>query len=505
MKLSTSNPVLSSLSKEEKSIESLLFQRMRSSVISYGIRQVAVVLLTLTSNIVLTRFLMPGEYGKVAAIMVVINTAVLLADGGLGVYLIQRHAEVSQNDLSRMTLLQLYMALFLSMICFIAAASFSVFHEGQLVWMIAAASLSLPLLVVRGMALLLLERSVQIRKVVKVEVLEESIFAILAISLALSGWGAWSIVAAQISKALVGCMFAVWIGEFRFRILPVLWDSDFSQGLRFGLQYQAAQMINMARISINPLFIIPVLGFQAGGFVERAWYFSGAALSIILAVQKRVIFPYVARVQKDLEKVRLMLESSVYISAALDKLLFLPLIIFTREIVLTFFGEHWLPMVPLIHWLLAGNILFGAMTGPLYPVASGIGRADILFRFNLVSFFLSWLLIVPLTWFIGIEGVGVAGFLLWGMVHWLRTKIIKEIGPFSYYRQTLKPLTAFGISWLLMELLLKVTGGLIYSLFVMVLWSLLACLIYCIVFAIFDWRYLAKLWAQLYTTQEVQG
>lgn len=504
MKLFTSDTILTSLSKEEKPIETQLGQRVRSSVLSYGIRQVAVVFLTIMHNIVLTRFLMPREYGKVAVIMIVINVAVLLADGGLGVYLIQRQTEVNQNDLSRMTILQLYLATFLTLICFIAAIiSFWLIYESRLVWMIAVSSLSLPLLVVRGMALLLLERSVQIQKVVRVEVLEESIFAIVAICLASYGWGAWSIVAAQVFKAMVGCMMAMRIGEFRFRVSSVVWDSDLSRGLRFGLHYQAAQLINMARVSVNPLFIIPVFGLQAGGLVERSWYFSGAALSIILAVQKKVIFPYVARVQYDLEKVRRMLENSVYVSAALDKLMFFPLTIFTREIVLNLFGESWLPMVPLIHWLLAGNIVFGAMTGPLYPVANGIGRADIVSRFNLIAFFLSWLLIIPLTLLMGIKGVGVAGFVLWGMVYWLKNKIANEIGIFFYYRQVVKPLIAFVLSWALTEFLIKtMTAGEIASFLVMIFWSLFACLFYCITLVALDWRRVGKLWRHLVATHE---
>lgn len=471
-----------------------LAKSFRLSVVSYGLRQVAVTLVTVGYQIALTHYLMPEEFGKVAVIMVVVNVAVLLADGGLGVYLIQRRAEVTQHDLSQVATIQLCLAFAMSFSCFVAAfAIWWAIGGGQLPWLVATASLSLPLLVLRGMALLLLERAVQMQRVVRVEILEELCFASVALALAYYGAGAWSVVVAQIFKACVGCVAAIRTSRFRFSITPISWDADLRRGLRFGFHYQAAQLVNMARISVNPLFIVPLLGLQAGGFVERGWYLAGASLSVIFAVQKKVMFPYVSRIQHDLKKVGKLTEESVYVSAVLDKLLFLPVLIFARVIVLRVFGPQWLPMLPLLYWLLAGNIVFGALTGPLYPAASGIGRADLVSRFNLIVFVASWLLIVPLVLWLGIEGVGVAGLLLWAAVHWLKTQIATVIGPFRFYRQILRPLLSFAVTWALIECLLLLTDKGQISLPHVVFWSAASWLIYVILIFLLDWHHFTRL------------
>jgi O-antigen/teichoic acid export membrane protein len=458
-----------------------LFQRFKTSVLSYGLRQFVVIALTFGYNIALTHYLLPAEFGRVAVILIVVNIAMLLADGGFGVYLIQRHAEIKDHDLSRVTTIQLTAASLLSTLCFLSSGAASVFYPGQQVgWMLSFASLSLPLLVIRGMALLLLERSVRINKVVRVELFEECVYASVAIGLASHGLGAWSVVVAQICKALVGCLTAVSIGTFRFKLVPINWDEDLQKGLRFGFHYQAAQLINMARVSIIPLYIVPVLGFQAAGFVERSWYFCAAPLSIILAVQKKTMFPYISRIQFDLDKIRSFTEDSIYLSAVVDKIMFLPLLIFARDVILVIFGEYWLPMLPLIYWLLAGNIIFGALTGTLYPVANGLGKSEYISVLNLAGFILSWLLIVPLTQAYGIVGVGIAGLIMWGGIHWFKVKIRSSIGEFHYYRQILKPLVAFAITWGGSELAIKhfsgqprtVTGIIIWSIFIFILYSI---------------------------------
>ncbi len=467
------------MNKDHPASADALFQRFKTSVVSYGLRQFAVIALTFGYNIALTHYLLPAEFGKVAIILIVMNIAVLLADGGFGVYLIQRHADISGQDLSRVTTIQLVAASILSAFCFTASVIAALFYpDHQIGWMVSFASLSLPLLVIRGMALLLLERSVRIDKVVRVEVFEECVYAILAIGLAAKGFGAWSIVIAQISKALVGCATAVSIGKFRFKLVRIVWDQDLQKGFRFGFHYQAAQLINMARVSVIPLYIIPVLGYQAGGFVERAWYFCAAPLSIILAVQKKTMFPYISRIQFDLPKIRSFTQDSIYFSAVLDKFMFLPLLIFAREVIIIIFGEPWLPMLPLIYWLLAGNIIFGALTGTLYPVANGLGRSDYISILNFAGFILSWLLIVPLTYAYGIVGVGIAGLIMWGGIHWFKVKIRSSIGEFVYYRQILKPLLAFVITWGCSEVVIKSVAGQVRSVTGLIMWSLFICLLY---------------------------
>ncbi len=482
------------MNKDQPSSSDALFQRFKTSVVSYGVRQFAVIALTFGYNIALTHYLLPAEFGRVAVILIVMNVAVLLADGGFGVYLIQRHAEISSHDLSRVTTIQLTASSILSIVCFIASGAASFFSPGhQIGWMVSFASLSLPLLVIRGMALLILERTVRIDKVVKVEVFEECVYAAVAIGLAANGFGAWSVVIAQISKALVGCLAAMAIGAFRFRLVPLVWDDDLKKGFRFGFHYQAAQLINMARVSIIPLYIVPVLGFQAGGFVERSWYFCAAPLSIILAVQKKTMFPYISRIQFDLPKIRTFTQDSIYLSAVIDKFMFLPLLIFAREVILIIFGSPWLPMLPLIYWLLAGNIIFGSLSGTLYPVANGIGRSDYISVLNFAGFILSWILIVPLTQFYGIAGVGIAGLIMWGGIHWFKVKMRVSIGEFVYYGQIAKPLLSFLLAWGCSEILIRYALGEVRSVSGIILWSIVVCLIYGILMLCIDWKRLRAL------------
>jgi len=386
---------------------------------------------------------MPEQFGQVAIIMVAVKTSTLLADGGLGVYLVQRTEAVNEYELSRVAILQVLAAVALCVLA--AGVSFPVhgWSGSPVPWMVLVAVCSLPLVVMRGMYLLQQEREVRLGPVVRVEVGEELVFAVVAITLALGGHGAWSIAWAQMAKAVVGYIGARLVSETRIRPVGIVWDSKLRQGLMFGLHYQMAQLVDMARVAVNPLFIIPVLGLQAGGFVERSWYLAGAALSIVLAVQKKVMFPYIARVQLDPERIKQAIADAVHTGATLDKLVFLPIVVFAPELIRLVFGPQWLPMVPLLYWLVAGNSLFGALASPLYAAANGVGRSHLVARFNIISFLCSWILIVPLTFIFGISGVGIAGVLLWGLLIYLKRSMTESIGRFGYFHEIVRPVACF--------------------------------------------------------------
>jgi hypothetical protein len=96
----------------------------------------------------------------------------------------------------------------------------------------------------------------------------------------------------------------------------------------------------------------------------------------------------------------------------------------------------------------------------------------------------------------------VAGLLMWGVVHWLKTKIAGEVGVFIYYRQVIKPLMAFAFAWGCTKLLIKLNSTVVDSLSIIVLWLLIAYILYVISLCAFDWKRFSGLWVRFITVNE---
>ena len=182
--------------------------------------------------------------------------------------------------------------------------------------------------------------------------------------------------------------------------------------------------------------------------------------------------------------------------------MFLPLLIFARQIIMKVFGAQWLPMLPLIYWILAGNILFGALSGTLYPMANGIGKSELLSRFNFYNLLASWVLIVISTLIFGIVGVGIASLVMWAGIHWLQSKIMSQIGKFRYYRQTLKPLFAFLITWGCMVTLMQIIKIEDISLWGLASWIVFVMVLYGLIVIILDGKRLQNLFISFRETHK---
>jgi O-antigen/teichoic acid export membrane protein len=427
---------------------------LKKAAISYGIRQVVITGLGLGSNIVLTRILMPQEYGVIAIIMMVVALGTILADGGLGVYLIQRKDEIDDRDLSGIVNIQLVASLSLvTVICSVALVNQLFFERNQVYWLLAVSSTSIPFTVVRGMALLRLERMVKMNKIAIVDVLEQCLYTTTAVALAYYGAGAWSIVDGLVVKSVAGCVIALFLAPWAYRcVFPAL-TSEFKSGIRFALHFQGAQLVNIARGAITPLFINSALGFRNGGFVERAAFINSTPTGLVSIIQNKVFFPFSARIQEDRQRLLKFLEDSIYGNSILDKIFYLPLLLFTRETILIVFTAKWLPITDLLQLLMSSTILLGALASPLYPVINAIGASQLIFRFNLATMIASWLFMVPLCLMFGINGVGITIWILWIGIFWLKRELQKLIGEFEFYRSIYKPTVAAVAAYLLIAVL----------------------------------------------------
>src|SRR5204863_398319 len=120
------------------------------------------------------------------------------------------------------------------------------------------------------------------------------------------------------------------------------------------------------------------LGMAAVGTIERASFFAQLPMSILSGIQSKILFSYTARFQNDAARVRTTLRHSVAIACLLDKLLFLPLLLFAHEIVALLFGQRWLHLVPLFYLLVAGSVVCGPAAYSSFPILNAVGKSSVI-------------------------------------------------------------------------------------------------------------------------------
>lgn len=340
------------------------------------------VLLQFASVVALARLLTPHDYGLIAIVVVIIGVGEIFRDFGLSSAAV-RAPELTRDQSTNLFWINTGIGLVLGAGLFALAAPLAAAYGQQDVLEVARAMASI--FVLNGLTTqfrTLLVRSLRFRWLATVDVLAAAIALAVAIAAALLGWGYWSLVAQQITQALV-LLAGATIGA---RVLPGLPRRDVSvrSFLRFGGNLVLSQVVNYATNNVDTAVVGFVHGATSLGLYNRAHQLVVTPLSQVQAPVTSVAIPVLSRIQDDQARfsaylVRGQLALGYPISLGLGLVA-----VAAEPITELLLGEQWLAAVPLLQLFaiacMARNLAF---VGYWVYVVRGLSGS--LFRYSLVT------------------------------------------------------------------------------------------------------------------------
>jgi PST family polysaccharide transporter len=371
-----------------------------------GAQRVVGVVVTAGGSIALARLLTPEVFGLYAILVFVITAGVRSSELGLGAALIQR------RDLDQAALLGVaFTATFglaLALGAAIAAAAPLVARWPGVSSDVTAPVRWLALLVVlsslRMPAMVLLERRLAYFPLTVAETADTVTFHAVAIAAAIAGAGLWSFVMGALAARAVN-LVVLW-GAARWR--PTLrWSwRELAPVMKFGILFQGSILVAIAGDAVVPIFVTAWSGVTGVGFLNWAATLAFLPLQVV-SIAGRVLFPALSSLQADTERfaeatARALnrVTAVLYPAAAL-------LLAGADPVVRLIFGEAWLPAIPAVRCFCLSAIIGGTSTIFVHALYS-LGRADIVFRLNLASAVLLWVITLVLVPWLGFVGFAVA-------------------------------------------------------------------------------------------------
>jgi O-antigen/teichoic acid export membrane protein len=380
--------------------------RTLRSFLLLGAQRVVGVVVTAGGSIALARLLTPEVFGLYAILVFVITAGVRSSELGLGAALIQR------RDLDPAALLGVaFTATFglaLALGAAIAAAAPLVARWPGVSSDVTAPVRWLALLVVlsslRMPAMVLLERRLAYFPLTVAETADTVTFHAVAIAAAIAGAGLWSFVMGALAARVVN-LVVLW-GAARWR--PTLrWSwRELAPVMKFGILFQGSILVAIAGDAVVPIFVTAWSGVTGVGFLNWAATLAFLPLQVV-SIAGRVLFPALSSLQADTERfaeatARALnrVTAVLYPAAAL-------LLAGADPVVRLIFGEAWLPAIPAVRCFCLSAIIGGTSTIFVHALYS-LGRADIVFRLNLASAVLLWVITLVLVPWLGFVGFAVA-------------------------------------------------------------------------------------------------
>jgi len=338
--------------------------------------------LGLIVSLILARLVGPSAYGLVGMVIIFTGFGSMFVDLGLGAGLVQRKV-VEAEHASTVFWVNMFMGLMLALSMISAAPLISRFYGQPALTPIArVSSLAFVMGALGTVQNALLSREMRFGALARIDMISTALSGLLGISMALKGFGVWSLVGQTLFFTFVRT-FALWkTSQWRPRLLFTLKTlrefAGFSGNL-FGFN-----AFNYWVRNADNLLIGRFIGSQALGLYSRAYQCMVIPVYQLSGVAGAVMFPVLSSVQHDLARVRRIYLRSIGSIHLIAAPIYVGLFAIADTLVGAVLGERWRGLVPILRILCTCGFFqpVGSSVGWLY---TSLGRTDKMFKWGVFT------------------------------------------------------------------------------------------------------------------------
>lgn len=371
---------------------------------------VIIISLGLIQMTVLARIIDSHQFGLLTISLVIIALADTISDFGIANSIIQRKA-ISDTELTTLYWLNVGLGI---------AVCAGIFLLGDVIAGLLHNPDLAPLIKTLSFAFVLIPHGQQFRALMQKELEFNKIGSIETVSV-MAGF-TFTVMAAQYWPL---AMTAIWgylvnsavrtllFGYYGRKIYrPGLHFSLASVGsnLRFGAWLTADSLINYVNSNLSTLLLARILGASVAGGYNLAWNVAVVPPMKLNPIITRVLFPAFAKIQDDIDKLRVNFYKLLSLVGIINFPALLGLMVVSDNFVPLVFGEKWVSIIPILQLLCIVGLL-RSIGNPIGSLLMAKARVDISFKFNVFKTFLFIPAIIAGGHIAGAIGVTI-GFLL---------------------------------------------------------------------------------------------
>lgn len=303
-------------------------------------------IIALVVTIVLARILVPEEYGIIAILMVFINLANVIVDGGLNTALIQKKASDS-TDFSTIFVFSIILAGILYFALYVSAPSIARFYNNeQLEGVLRVLSIVIFPTSFNAIQRAYISKYMLFSKLFYSSLGATVISGVVGILMALKGFGVWALVGQQIVAQFANVIIMWFTIEWRPQI--IFSYNRFKGLFNYGWKIFMTNFIIAIYEDIRSLIIGKVYQPASLAYFDRGKQFPNLIMSNINTSLQTVLLPAFADVQEDRARVKQMMKRSVELTNFFVFPLLVLLMAAAKPFVLLVLTEKWIDAVPFI-------------------------------------------------------------------------------------------------------------------------------------------------------------
>ena len=330
----------------------------------------------------LARLLSPKEFGIIAMISIFMSISRSLVDSGFGQALIQKQ-DATHTDESTVFYFNIFVALVMCVLLCLLAPLISTFYEiPKLTLITRVYSLSMVISSFGIVQNALLVKELQFKKRMYAVFSGTLVSGAVAVYLAFSGFGVWSLVYQAITMQTIYTIVLWFVCSWRPK-LEFSFASLRTLG-KFGSNMLFSGLLNTIFVKGYSVIIGKLYSAVALGLYETAQQLVNLCVDTLTNVAGQVNFPLLAKLQNDPDRMRMAYRKVLKLTMLIVLPAMVGLGLTADSLVIVVFGEKWAPSIPFVQLLSVVYALY-----PLHLLNLGLlkslGRSDLFFRLEIIK------------------------------------------------------------------------------------------------------------------------
>lgn len=378
------------------------FTSIRWTALSSSIK----ILVQLSQLVILSKLLTPADFGLIAIAVAIAAFLQTFADAGVSNAIIH-FQDISNEQLSSLFWVNVSLAAILA-IALAGTSSFIAdwYRQPELNSLLYIAALTLVINALGQQLRVNAQKSLLFPMLVKIELSAVLSGFSLCLFLAWHGFGVYSIALGTLLTAIIYCSLAWiflakgWKPKLHLKI------SEITKFLKYGSYMIGTNLVGTVNSQIDILIGGRQFSANDMGLYNVPKTLMLNVQMVINPIITQVGLPMMAIAQNDKNRLKSIYLQTIRVTSSINFPIYLAIAFYSSEIVYLVLGEQWKDTVPLIK-LFAVWGLVRSIGNPIGSLLLGVGRADMLFKWNLF-----WTVITgPCLWigsYWGIYGMAIA-------------------------------------------------------------------------------------------------
>jgi O-antigen/teichoic acid export membrane protein len=267
------------------------------------------------TNFLLTIFLTPSTFGVYFVVSAAINFLGYFSDIGLAAALIQKKEEITREELKTTFTIQQVMVISVVLVALLISGWIGAFYRLNLdgVRLFQALAIAFFLSSLKTIPSIILERKLFFQKLVIPQIVETIVFSVVAVTLAIKGYGISSFTYAVLARGITGLITMYVVAPWKIGV--GFSKTTAKKLLSFGVPFQLNSILALFKDDLFIAYLGKALPIAQVGYIGFAQKWAFTPLRLIMDNVIRITFPSFSRLQDEKEILSKAIEKAVFASS----------------------------------------------------------------------------------------------------------------------------------------------------------------------------------------------